>query len=273
MKYSSLREFVRKPPRLPAGVVAVLLCETTQCATASATRLQDQGAAAVISLGIAPDLSLDIPHFQIEEQLCEVNLHYQVNKLIDVLAGHWVAWTWNGEFLVYPFCESRSLSDLAGFLADERRNTLYCYALDLYADDLPAANPDATELYFDVEGYHAFPTANQQLTVYGGLGWRFAELVPKDMHQIGRTAVFRAQKGIYLNAAMVFDDLDYASVSCPWHHSPTGAVMSFRRTRRIMAHQNFGPLRSKLQWDGSRAFAWSSRQLLEEGMIEPGQWF
>ena len=72
---------------------------------------------------------------------------------------------------------------------------------------------------------------------------------------------------------MVFEDPDYASVSCAWHHNPTTATMTLRRARRLTAHPQFAAVRDRLVWSGSERFEWTSEQLLRLGMIEPGQWF
>ena len=46
-----------------------------------------------------------------------------------------------------------------------------------------------------------------------------------------------------------------------------------RRAYRILAHPGFTDVAGDLIWQGSTPFEWTSRQLLELGMIEPGQWF
>ncbi|MEM1297766.1 MAG: hypothetical protein AAGH68_00705 [Pseudomonadota bacterium] len=276
MRRASVAEFARSVPDLPGGVVAVVLSEQVLHATESARWLAARGASAVIDLGAGVDAAeVDCPVVTIEERPAERGLADQMNLLIDALDGRWVTWLWAGEFLFYPFCETRALADLTAFLTDERRQSLFAYALDLYAHDLPGAEtcPTKADLWIDHEGYHAFPKGNQQLKVYGGLGWRFHEMLPRGMEQIGRTVLFKATRGIHMGEDMTFEDEHYASVSCPWHNSPTGAVMSLRRTRRIMAHPNFGPLRAKLEWRGTAPFGWTSAELMEEGMLEPGQWF
>ena len=274
--FSTIAEFVRRPPALPGGVVGVVLCESGLHATESANWMAGLGASVVIALGEGVDVdAVSCPVIRIAEPPKERGVADQLNLLIDALDGRWITWAWAGEFLFFPFCETRTLSDLTAFLTDERRCSLYAYALDLYGQDLPGEGecPTRTVLSIDVEGYHAFPKENQHLRVFGGLGWRMQELCPRGMEQIGRTVLFRAARGVHLGPQMMFEDEDYASVSCPWHNSPTGAVMSLRRTRRIMAHPNFAPLRARLEWRGTEPFGWSSAELLERGMIEPGQWF
>lgn len=277
MTYQTIAEFVQRGARdLPAGMVGIVLCESTLHASEAAARLARQGVAAVIAVGpgVEPE-AVSCPVFQIAERPAGHGPAEQLNLLTDALAGRWVVWLWNGEFLLFPFCETRRLAELAAFLTDERRCGLYTYALDLYSHDLPEASvaPDGVSLSFDNAGYYAFPRENKELKVFGGLGWRFQELLPRGMQQIGRTSLFLARKGVHMGRDMIFENADYASVSCPWHNNPTGAVMSLRRTRRIMAHPNFNQMRGKLDWSGTEPFSWQSAQLLEHGMIEPGQWF
>ena len=252
------------------------MCESDVHATASAAWLVEKGAGAIIQLGEGiSSADVECPLVTISERPSDKGLAAQLNLLIDALDGRWVVWLWAGEFFIYPFCETRSLNDLLGFLTDERRHGLFSYALDLYGQDLPDADTSPTEatLFYDNMGYHAFPNSNQQLRIFGGLGWRYQELLPRGMEQIGRTSLFKAKRGVHLGRDLVFEDLSYASVACPWHNSPTGAVMTLRRTRRIMAHPNFGPVRAQLEWCGTESFGWTSAELLEHGMIEPGQWF
>lgn len=276
MLFDRVATFARKRPRLPQGVVAVLLCETGMQVAASARRLEEQGAAAIILVGweAEPD-DITVPVFRIAERPTQRNAWQHMNALIAALSGRWLLWLWNGEFFVFPYGENRTLGDLTAFLSDERRPAVFTYALDLYANDLPGARDDPrdADLCFDRIGYHAFPGADHDLRLFGGLGWRFAEYAPDAMAQIGRASLFRANRDVLLNRNFVFDNAEYNSVQCKWHHSPTAAMMTLRRSRRIMAHPDFHRVRGKLIWAGSERFDWTSRQLLELGMIEPGQWF
>ena len=276
MSYPTVQALTQARPQIPGEAVAILICDSPLHAEASARRLARQGVGSIVALGCDWEFAeIGVPVFAVAERVSDARMREQINPLIDHLHGRWVVWLWNGEFFVFPFGETRLIGDLTAFLSDERRQSLFCYAFDLYARDLPGSEqaPELAELCFDAEGYHAFPKEDQQLRVFGGLGWRFQELLPETMRQIGRTTLFRAERGVHLERGMVFGDPVYASVSCPWHNNPTGAVMSLRRTRQIMAHPNFPPLRERLVWRGTERFRWTSEQLLELGMIEPGQWF
>lgn len=276
MTFDSVSAFIKARPKLPGGVIAVLLCETPMQVVASAQRLETQGASVILAIGATADLpELGIPIVRIAELPTQRSAWLMLNALIDALADRWLLWLWNGEFFVFPFGETRTLNDLTAFLSDERRRSIFTYALDLYANDLPAANADPQShiLHFDRIGYHAFPKEEQVLRIYGGLGWRFAEFTPKEQHQIGRISLFRATKGVWMDRKYLFDDPEYGSVQCKWHHNPTAAMMTLRRARRIVAHPQFFEVRGKLTWAGTQRFDWTSQQLLELGMIEPGQWF
>ena len=276
MKFDTVSAFAKTRPKLPGGVVAVLLCETRMQVAATARRLEAQGASVILAIGQVTGMEdVSIPVIQIAERPTQRGAWGMLNALIDALSDRWLLWLWNGEFFVFPYAETRTLRDLTDFLSDERRKMIFTYALDLYAHDLPAPEDDPTgeALNFDRIGYHAFPKEEQVLRLYGGLGWRFAEFTPKDLQQIGRTSLFRATKGVWMDRKYLFEDPDYASVSCKWHHNPTAAIMTLRRARRVMAHPRFHEARGKLIWEGSEPFDWNSQQLLELGMIEPGQWF
>lgn len=276
MRFDDVDAFVRSRPSMPDGAIAILLCETRMQVAVSARRLEEQGAAAIIAVGATTELDdITIPVHRIAERPAQRDAWKLLNKLIALLSGRWLLWLWNGEFFVFPYGERRALDDLTAFLSDERRPVAFTYALDLYAQDLPGPveDPAEADLYFDRIGYHAFPQEEHGLKLFGGLGWRFAEYAVQGMEQIGRSSLFLANRDVLLTRAYVFDLAEYNSVQCKWHHSPTAAMMTLRRSRRIMAHPQFHTVRGKLIWAGSERFDWTSRQLLELGMIEPGQWF
>lgn len=266
---------LRRAPLRP-GVVTVLAATDGWLAEATLAHLGRLGTGPVLVLGPGA-AGRGVPG--VRHIACALDTPAAVaaalNALIDGLAGRWIAWCQNAEFLFYPFCETRTLDDLATFLGEERRRVLFSYALDLYAPRLPGADEDPTALglMFDGAGYHAFPQADQRLDLYGGLGWRFEELMPADQQPLGRPALFLAERGVHLTRALMFTTPDHGTVACPWHHNPTGAVMSLRRARLLMAHPGYPPLADRLVWRHSVPFDWTSRQLLDRGLIEPGQWF
>lgn len=277
MDYTTPQDFAEARPALPSRPVTVLLCESAENVQASAELAISRGAGSIIAIGRggACLTGLDCPLIRIAEDPVDLNPHLLLNAIFPALAGRWVLWLWNSEFFFYPYCENRTLSDLAEFLESERRRAIFTYALDLYSDHLPGAQDDLreAELAFDRLGYHAFPEQDQRLKLYGSLGWRFEEACPLWMQQIGRASFLKVVPGLAMTRDLQFEEDAYASVSCPWHRNPTAAMMTLRRTRRIFANPKFRDMRGQLYWRGAETFDWSSQQLLEHGMIEPGQWF
>ncbi|MEM0922460.1 MAG: hypothetical protein AAGI13_05405 [Pseudomonadota bacterium] len=275
MPLLDLGPFLRSHALREAGVLAVLFCEESWLAAASLAHLRRRRPAHIIAIGQTEGLQPGPDLTAIEADLGNRRTRAEIlNKLIAGREGGWIAWLSNGEILFYPWCETRTLGDLAQFLGDERRRILYSYAIDLYAPELPEGpDPTAAELHFDRIAYHAFPGEDRRLSVFGGLGWRFEEMIPAEMQPIGRPTLFRATSGLEIQPDLSFADPAYRAVSAPWHHSPTGAVMTLRRSRRLLQAPGFGKVAGKLLWHGSERFNWSSAQLLDLGLIEPGQWF
>lgn len=196
-------------------------------------------------------------------------------------AGTWFYWGYNAEYLFFPFCESRSAAELLAFHTEERRSAMLAYVLDLYAPDL-ARHPDAVsrdEAMFDRTGYYALArfrdgvALDRQVDVFGGIRWRYEEYVPWARRRIDRVAVFRSAKGLELREDFTFSDEEMNTIACPWHHNLTAAVASFRTAKALKGNPGSKWAIPSFRWAGSVRFDWSSRQLLEMGFIEPGQWF
>jgi hypothetical protein len=196
--------------------------------------------------------------------------------------GTWFYWGYNAEYLFYPYAESRSVGEMLAFHAEERRNAMMTYVVDLYAADLGAhpsgVAPEACCL--DTAGYYALDRHDadgarleRQYDIFGGLRWRFEEHVPQDARRIDRIGLFRAKPGLALRADFTFSDPEYNTVACKWHHNLTAAVCSFRAAKALKANPGSTHVVRNFQWQNSAPFEWSSQQLLELGFIEPGQWF
>ena len=111
-----------------------------------------------------------------------------INRLIAAVAGRWMLVSFNGEFLFYPYSESRRIQDFVEFLSWERRPAAMGYAVDIYSDAL-GREEDAFSLedvYFDTEGWYGFERGEKLAEVFGGLGWRFEEFTPRDMTRVNR---------------------------------------------------------------------------------------
>ncbi|MFP4079841.1 MAG: TrmH family RNA methyltransferase, partial [Ectothiorhodospira sp.] len=59
-----------------------------------------------------------------------------VNAVIGAAPGVWLYACYNAEYLFYPFCETRTVGEMLAFHAEERRDAMLAYVIDLYAADL-----------------------------------------------------------------------------------------------------------------------------------------
>jgi hypothetical protein len=207
-----------------------------------------------------------------------------VNRLIDAAAGSWLYYCYNAEYLFFPFCEKRRIGEMLAFHTEERRDALLSYVVDLYAGDL-TANPNAVSLedaHLDRSGYYALArtipapphTAKErQLDFYGGLRWRFEEHVPWTRRKIDRIAIFRAKKGLRLRPDFTVTDEEMNTYACPWHNNITTAICSFRTAKALRANPGSRFAINTFRWRNSTEFQWQSQQLMDLGLMEPGQWF
>lgn len=207
--------------------------------------------------------------------------HHLINDLIDELAGHWIYLGQNAEYLYFPFCEGRSISDAVQFIEEERRQSVFCTTVDLYPAQIDRAAPvwTADGAHFDGSGYFSndrYDGADQlerQIDVFGGLKWRYAEHIEWTRQRIDRIAFFKAQKGLRLDGSGLFNEPELNTVTCPWHHSMTFCVASFRVAKSLVNNPGSTYEIETFMWDRSVRFERTSQQLLNLGLMEPGQWF
>ncbi len=205
-----------------------------------------------------------------------------VNSVIQAAPGIWMYYGYNAEYLFYPFCEARSIGELLAFHTEERRNAMMTHVIDLYADDLAAypngVVPDRAML--DSTGYYAHArhdaagqALDRQLDMSGGLRWRFEDHIPYERRRIDRIALFKAQKGLTLLPDHTFNEPEYNTYSCPWHNNLTAAVCSFRAAKALKSNAGSTFDIPSFRWRNSVPFEWKSQQLMDLGLMEPGQWF
>lgn len=208
-------------------------------------------------------------------------VQYAVNRIIAACPGAWLHYCYNTEYLHFPFCETRSVRELVTFQAEERRSAILTYVIDLYAGDL-VQHPNAVapqEALFDRSGYYALARQSpdgpmeRQLDFYGGLRWRFEEHVPYPRRRIDRIGLFRAAPGLQLRSDHTFNQEDYNTYACPWHNNITAAICSFRTAKALRTNPGSRSDISTFRWSRSTPFTWSSQQLMDLGLMEPGQWF
>jgi len=287
MRYESVQEFIAKGAAgLPPGPVAVLLIEDAAEVASSLRHHLGLGFASVLAVGPTELLPEPQPDGRIHaitgRVLARGATESIVNALIEALPGRWLYYAYNAEYLFYPFCETRTVGEMLTFHAEERRDAMLCYVIDLYADDL-VSHPDAVSLadaHLDLSGYYALgrPDENgdpreRQLDFFGGLRWRFEEHVPTARRRIDRIALFRAEKGLRLRGDHTFNIEEYNTYACPWHNNLTAAICSFRTAKALKSNAGSTFDIPSFAWHNSGRFTWHSQQLMDLGLVEPGQWF
>ncbi|TRW98430.1 hypothetical protein FNJ84_06570 [Paracoccus sp. M683] len=289
----ALGDFLASRPRtISRGPIAMILCEDTTEIEASLRFHLLRGFRHILALSPEP---LVLPAALIADGRVTNLIHdtrrpdahvAAVNALIDAVpAGTWLYYGYNAEFLFYPFCETRSIGELLAFHTEERRDAMLAYVIDLYAPDLQT-NPDAVSLehaMFDRTGYYALgrkhPGAeteqyeDRQLDFHGGLRWRFEEHIPANRRNIDRIALFRAEPGLRVTPEHRFNQPEYNTYACPWHHSLTCAIGSFRVAKALARNPDSRDRIGGFIWRNSAAFEWRGQQLMDLGLMEPGQWF
>ncbi|SEW00197.1 hypothetical protein SAMN05444851_0795 [Aliiroseovarius sediminilitoris] len=287
MRYDGLTDFLSTGAKaLAKGPVAMIFVEDLVEVDSTITHHQNAGFSEI--LVFAPDV-LDLPD-ALEKTIHRIPyviahegaLEHAVNKVIDAAPGIWLYYCFNAEYLFYPFCETRSIGELLAFHAEERRDAVLTYVVDLYADDL-SRHPNAVALdhaFLDKSGYYALGRPDEdgtprerQLDFFGGLRWRFEEHIPTARRKIDRISVFRAKKGLKLRPNHTFSDEEYNTYACPWHNNITVAIASFRTAKALKSNAGSTFEISSFKWHNSTQFKWTSQQLLDLGLMEPGQWF
>ena len=289
MKYTSLEAFLtQSKAALAKGPLAIVFAEDEVELDTTLRHHLNAGFPAVVLL--APDVFAVTS--QVEEKIHRIryDVHAEdalltaVNRLIEAAPGIWMYYCFNAEYLFFPFCETRNVREMITFHTEERRDALLSYVVDLYADDLEAC-PNAVSLeraHLDKSGYYALartdPANNnypkeRQLDFFGGLRWRFEEHIPPARRKIDRIALFRAKPGLRLRADFTFSDEEYNTYSCKWHHNITTAIVSFRTAKALRTNAGSRFDIHNFQWHNSTPFQWHSQQLMDLGLMEPGQWF
>ncbi len=205
-----------------------------------------------------------------------------VNAIVAALPEKtWLYYGYNAEFLFFPFSETRTISEMLAFHAEERRFSMLTYVVDVYAADLGTADNAVSlkDAHLDRSGYYALARdrgdgpVERQLDFYGGLRWRFEEHIEESRRRIDRIAIVRTKPGIRLNPGHTWSEPELNTYSCPWHNNLTAAVVSFRTAKALRVNPASRFDISTFRWHNSVPFEWKSQQLLELGLMEPGQWF
>lgn len=289
MHYSGLDDLIkRNGTALQEGPVAIVLVEDDVEVDTTLRHHQQAGFTTVMALMpedfILPrDLAETI--LRVDYDMSQpAAMEKALNTLIDHMAGQWVYYCYNAEYFFFPFCETRNIKEMLAFHTEERRDAMLAYVIDLYAEDL-GHRPNAVSLdeaFMDKSGYYALARPDpanhghpkeRQLDFFGGLRWRFEEHVPAARRKIDRIPLFLAKKGLRVRDDHTFDDEEYNTYACPWHHNITSAICSFRTAKALKSNPGSKDEIGSFKWHNSAPFEWHSRQLLDLGLMEPGQWF
>jgi len=288
MHYDSLATMIKSTAAVPPqGPVALILVEDD---VEVATTLRHHQQIGFKSLIACMPRSFPLPR-DLEDAVIRVDydmtapaaMETAVNMLITSLpTDTWMYYCFNAEYLFHPFCETRTVGEMLAFHAEERRSAMLTYVIDLYADDLHEF-PNAVALdraYLDKSGYYALARPDEkghpkerQLSFYGGLRWRYEEHVPAARRKIDRIALFKTKPGLTLREDHTFSDEEYNTYACKWHHNLTSAICSFRTAKALKMNPGSTFDIPTFTWHNSAPFEWHSRQLLDLGLMEPGQWF
>ena len=150
MKYESIDDFLKRGrDALAKGPVALIMVEDSTELATTMRHHQQAGFASVIAF--MPD-TFDLPPDLIEtvhriryDMTADAALETAVNAMIEAASGQWLYYCYNAEYLFHPFCETRSVAEMLAFHAEERRDAMLTYVVDLYAADLDRY-PDAVDL-------------------------------------------------------------------------------------------------------------------------------
>lgn len=290
MIHNSLSDFAKLPAgQLGPGPIALVVAEDATEVESTVAHLLGLGFAKLILL--APEGLDDPARYGEAAGRMEIIRHTTrkpgtvveaVNVLIDRAPETWLHYCFNGEYLFFPFCEHRSIGEALTFCEEERRSSILTYVIDLYAGDL-GSYPDAVSLenaFLDRSGYYAETRRNdaddvleRQLNFFGGLRWRFEEHVAVPKRRIDRVGIFKTSPGLRLREDHTLSDEEQNTYACPWHHSMTAAICSFRVAKALRTNPGSRHEVDGFLWHGSERFNWSSQQLMDLGLMEPGQWF
>lgn len=288
MEYASLDHFLKTGAEaLAKGPVAMIFVEDdVELATTMRHHIQSGFKSVLVFMPDAFVLPKDVEArihripFDCGPRNAVVNA---INRIIAAAPGIWMYYCYNAEYLFFPFCETRSVGEMLTFHGEERRDAMLTYVIDLYADDLQAC-PMGVSLdraFLDRSGYYAQARKDpetghpreRQLDFFGGVRWRHEEHIPKDSRKIDRIALFKAKPGLKILPNHTFEDQEYNTYACPWHHNLTAAICSFRTAKALKKNPGSTFEIHSFRWHNSTPFEWHSRQLLDLGLMEPGQWF
>lgn len=284
MPNDSLDQFLKLHAKNLLSPIAVILAEDGLELESTVKHHHDLGFKSILVIGAIEHIDLEkySGAYGIAAQLNRTEESIELlNQIIKATTDKWLYYCFNAEYLFFPHSETRTIQDIIMFVEEERRAAVFTYAIDIYSQDL-SANPNGVDLgtaqldssgYYGTELFDGPETVERQTEIYGGLRWRFEEHIPWEKRRIDRIALFKSEKDLVIGADMRLSVPEMNTVSCEWHNNLTIAVMSFRVAKALMHNPGSAEKIGNFNWAGSQKFEWNSKQLLELGFIEPGQWF
>ncbi len=290
MRFSDLNDLKKNgAAALAKGPIALILVEDEIEVPATLRHHVDAGFASVIAF-MPPGMLL---REELEQTIHRVDFNVKhtphahcevVNAVIPLAQGQWLYYCYNAEFLFHPFNETRNVAELAIFHAEERRDAMLTYVIDVYAGDVRKHKSGVSldDAWLDKTGYYALARHDvenhnhpkeRQLDFFGGLHWRFEEHIPSNRRKIDRISLFKSKEGLRLREDHTFTDEEYNTYACPWHNNLTLAIASFRTAKALKRNPGSSFDIHTFKWHNSVQFEWNSRQLMDLGLMEPGQWF
>ncbi|MGC1259221.1 MAG: hypothetical protein WA873_01020 [Jannaschia helgolandensis] len=286
MDFTSTEDLTARAGALGTGPALMLICED-DCEIASTVRHHSDAGFRQIVLAVPPGITVPPA---LPEGVHRLTLDRRpddmattcVNALIAGRpAGAWTGYVHNAEYIYHPFAETRRIGEALAFCAEERRDAVLTFVVDLYSGTLQRGQNgvDPNDAWMDEAGYFALARwsedgpVDRQLDFFGGLRWRFEEHIPWERRRIDRVSLFRARKGLRLLPDHRLSDEEMNTYACPWHHSLTGCVASFRAAKALATNPGSRAAIKAFRWDGSIRFDWQAQQLIDLGLMEPGQWF
>ena len=136
MRYDSLDIFLTTgKAALAKGPVAVILAEDP---VEVDTTLRHHMAAGFVTTLLLADDGVTLPA-DLEGQIHRIryDVHAEsafiaaMNRLIEAAPGLWFYYGFNAEYLFHPFCETRNIREMLTFHAEERRDAVLSYVVDL----------------------------------------------------------------------------------------------------------------------------------------------
>jgi len=290
MQFSSLSDLKKNGEvALATGPIALIIVEDKVEVDTTLRHHINAGFKSVIaflpaSFKLPDDVEAKCHRVDFDAKLTRLPITEIVNDLIPLTHGEWLYYCYNAEFLFHPFCETRNVAELLSFHAEERREAMLTYVIDVYASDVQKNRNGVSieDAFMDRTGYYALARSDpeqhnhpkeRQLDFFGGLHWRFEEHIPVARRKIDRVSLFLSKPGLEMRPGYVFSDEEYNTFACPWHNNLTSAIVSFRASKALKRNPGSSFDIHNFKWHNSVQFEWHSRQLMDLGLMEPGQWF